>query len=41
MLSTTGFVSKRHSEAVDGDVLVSLAVTPSQVDRSFSATHVR
>lgn len=35
MLSTTGLVSKRQSESVDGDVVVSLAVSPSEVDLSF------
>ena len=35
MFSTTGLLSQRHSEAVDAAVLVSLAVTPAEVDRSF------
>jgi DNA-binding NtrC family response regulator len=35
MLSTIGLLSQRHSVAVDADVLVSLAVIPAEVDRSF------
>jgi DNA-binding NtrC family response regulator len=35
MLSTTGLMSKRRSESVDGDVVISLAVSPFEVDLSF------
>ena len=34
MLSTTGLMSKVR-ESVDGDVVISLAVSPSEVDLSF------